>query len=361
MSNHIWTVIGAGMGGKGIAGQLGVDGFRLRVHDIVDAQVAGIRAAGGLHVQGRDKEFAPVELATTDLAAAVRGASVILVSIYANEHPTLAAQLAPLLEDGQTIVLVPGHFAGALVFRTALERAGCRANVDIAEMENYPYMLDVRSPDTVLMTSVSASWRLATFPAKRAEAVLDKIRVAFPGLLAAPNIFHTSFPELSGIFHVAAIVTNVGRIEGPEDYKFYEANMTPSVVNFMEAMDDERVAIARAYGVDTTSAKTWIEENYGYSDPTLHGRIQRMANTAMKYAPFPKSMSHRFFAQDVPCTVVPTAALAKVAGVSSHASDVAIDLANLLAKRDFRAEGRNIDHLGLAGKGVDEIVAFVSR
>ena len=54
----IVAVIGAGMGGKGILAVLGLQDYRLRVRDAVDAQVAGIRAAGGLHVEGRAKRFA---------------------------------------------------------------------------------------------------------------------------------------------------------------------------------------------------------------------------------------------------------------------------------------------------------------
>jgi 3-hydroxyacyl-CoA dehydrogenase len=46
MSQDVWTLIGAGMGGKGLAAELGIHGLRLRIHDIDDAQVAGIRAAG---------------------------------------------------------------------------------------------------------------------------------------------------------------------------------------------------------------------------------------------------------------------------------------------------------------------------
>ena len=173
------------MGGKGLAAQLGIDGLRLRIHDVDDAQVAGIRAAGGLNVEGRDKNFAPIEMATTDLAAAVKGADVLLVSIYGNHHADLALQLAPVLSDGQTIVLIQGHFAGALLFKTALDRAGCKAKVDVAEMDGYPYMLTVKTSDTVLLTTTKKKWQLAAMPQSRTAAVLEKIGSAFPGLVPA--------------------------------------------------------------------------------------------------------------------------------------------------------------------------------
>lgn len=360
-TQDIWTIIGTGIGGKGLAAQLGIDGLRLRVHDVVDAEVAGIRAAGGIHVEGRDVDFAPVEMATTDLAEAVRGASVLLVSVHGHDHPGLARQLAPLLEDGQTVVLIQGHFAGALVFRSALDRAGCRAAVDVAEMDGYPYLLRVKSPDRVLLTTRKKTWQLAAMPSSRTQAVMDRIGPAFPGMIAAQTILKTAFLDLGGIFHVGGMVTNVGNVEGPGAYNFYEANMVPSVCNLLEAMDADRVAVAKAFGVEVADVKTWLAETYGYADMTLHEGLQKMAHTHYAYAPAPKSITHRYLVQDVSCVAVPIAAFAKVAGLPSVATDAAIDMANLLARRDFRAEGRSLDNLGLAGKSVDEIVAFVSR
>jgi opine dehydrogenase len=360
MAQDVWTLIGAGMGGKGLAAQLGIDGLRLRIHDIDDAQVAGIRAAGGLHVEGRDATFAPIEMATTDLAAAVKGASVLLVSIYGNDHPALAGQLAPLLEDGQTIVLIQGHFAGALVFRTALDRAGCTARVDVAEMDGYPYMLTVKSPDTVLMTSIKKTWQVAAMPASRTQAVLDRIGSAFPGMVAAPSLLHTAFLDLGALFHVGGIVTNVGNVEREGTYNFYESNMTPSVCNFIAAMDAERVAVAKAFGIAIPDVMSWLGDTYGYRDMTLHEGLQTMAHTHYRYAPAPKSLSHRYLVQDVTCGMVPIAAFAAAAGIESLANDTAINLGNLLTKRDFRREGRTLENLGIAGKSVGEIIAFVS-
>jgi opine dehydrogenase len=359
MSKDIWTIIGAGMGGKGLAAQLGIDGLRLRIHDIDDEQVAGIRAAGGLHVEGRDINFAPIEMATANLAEAVKSASVILVSIYGNEHPTLARQIAPFLEDGQTIVLIQGHFAGVLVFKEALSRAGCKAKVDVAEMDGYPYMLTVKSQDRVLMTTTKKHWQVTAMPASRSKAVLDKIGFAFPGLVAGDNLLDTAFLDLGGIFHVGGIITNVGRVEDESVYNFYAANMVPSVCNFLERLDEERVATAKAYGVNAPDVKTWLATTYGYSDMTLHEALQKMAVTHYRYAPAPKSLKHRYLVQDVECNLVPITAFAKAAGIPAPVSEAAIEMASVLANRDFRKEGRSLANLGLAGQSFKDIKAYV--
>jgi len=356
----IWCIIGAGMGGKGLAAQLGTDGMRLRVHDIDEAQISGMRDAGGVHVEGREKVFAPVELATTDLAAAVEGTSVILISTYGNAHPAVAQMLAPLLVDGQTIVLIQGHFAGSLAFRTALDSAGCRADVDVCDMDAYPYMLTVKSQDSVLMTSTKETWALAAHPAHRAASIMDKIGFAFPGMKVAPSFLHTSFNDIGGLFHAAGMVTNVAMVESPGAYNFYANNMVPGVCRLIERLDEERVAAARAYLVDVPNVYDWLAETYSLRHPTLEQSLQEMAITHYRYAPAPKSLEHRYLVQDVGCDLVPMAELGRVAGVKTPAMEAVVGIANALTGRDFAVEGRNLRNLGLEGKSVKEIIAYVS-
>lgn len=360
-STEIWTIIGAGMGGKGLAAQLGIDGFRLRIHDIDDAQVAGIRTAGGLHIEGRDRSFAPIELATTDLAEAVTGASVLLVSTYGTAHADVARQLAPLLVDGQVIVLIQGHFAGALLFRAELGRCGCRADVDVAEMDSYPYMLHVKAPDRVIMTTVKAKWNIVAMPAARTPRVFERVGHAFPGMVMAKNLLHTGFVDLGALFHVAGMVTNVGNVEGPGNYNFYAANMVPTVCNLIAKLDAERVAVAKAYGAEIADVRTWLATTYRLKNPTLQQDLQEMAVTHFKYAPAPKSLSHRYLVQDVTCSIVPIACFGTVAGIPTPACDAVIRFASILTDRDFFAEGRNMKVLGLEGMSAGKIVEAVTR
>ena len=105
----------------------------------------------------RPDGLAAVEHATTDLAAAVDGADIIIVVTGGNAQETVARSLAPLLRDGQIILLIQGNTGGSLVVRRALDAAGCRADVDVAEMDNYPF----------------SNWRLVADadPAHREEAL----------------------------------------------------------------------------------------------------------------------------------------------------------------------------------------------
>jgi opine dehydrogenase len=133
------AIIGAGIGGVYLVGHLGVAGHRVRLTHIDDAPLADIRARGGVDVEMPDgTRLAPVERATTKLAAATNGADVIIVVTGGNHQAAVATSLAPLLRDGQLILLIQGNTGGSLIVRRALDAAGCAAEVDIAEMDNYP-------------------------------------------------------------------------------------------------------------------------------------------------------------------------------------------------------------------------------
>src|SRR5688572_12292753 len=134
MSDLVVAIVGTGIGGTEMAGYLGLNGTRVRVHDVRTTAVEGIRAAGGLEVSGIVTGFAAVEGATTNLAEAVDGATLIAVTTLNNDHQTVARQLAPVLRDGQTVCLIPGYIGGALEFRRALHTRRCRARVNLGEI-----------------------------------------------------------------------------------------------------------------------------------------------------------------------------------------------------------------------------------
>jgi opine dehydrogenase len=360
--HDVWTVVGSGMGGKGLLAELGVNGFRVRAHDRNEAQIAAMRSLGGLHVEGRHKDFAKVELATTDLAKALEGAKVILVSTYGTDIPQVARDVAPHLKDGQIIIIVQGHFAGTLAFQKALADAGCNASVEVAEFDGYPYMMAVRAPDRVFMDSYKNYYQLGTKPASRAEEVLKQIGFAFPQAVAASNLLEAGFSDVGALFHVAGLLTNVGRAEAGSPYNFfvpynfYGSNMTPSTCNLIEAMDRERVAVAKAYGIDTPDVFKWLEDVYDRRDKLLSDRLQANSTTHYRDSPAPNSLKHRFLSGDVPYTLVPFSSLGEVAGVPTPVTDSVITVASALTQRDFRSEGRNLRNLGIAANNVKDII-----
>ncbi|MDP3177923.1 MAG: NAD/NADP octopine/nopaline dehydrogenase family protein, partial [Spirochaetaceae bacterium] len=71
------------------------------------------------------------------------------------------------------------------------------------------------------------------------------------------------------------------------------------------------------------------------------------------------SIAHRYIFEDVPMSLVPIASLGVQLGVDMSTTDMIIELGSILHGVDYRAEGRTVERLGLAGLSVKEIQRLV--
>ena len=363
-STETVAIIGAGIGGIYLVAELGIANFKLRLHDIDDSRLSEIRARGGVDVEGERDGFAPVERATTGLEPAVDGADVVIIVTGGNAQATVARSLAPLLRNGQVILLIQGNTGGSLIVRRALNDAGCPAEIDVAEMDNYPYSSWRLSP-TRIRPIVRKHWlQIATFPGKRIGAVFPRLSSLFPEAVAAPNILYTGFTNANAMLHVANCVANAGRIESGDSYKFYAEGVTPAVARLYEAINAERVTVAAALGAAVPTLADWFDRVYGVHEATLVETCQRLTyNSDGPYQATgtPRSLDHKFITEDVPAGLIPMSALGKAAGVRTPAIDALIEIVRNMTGKDFAAEGRTLERLGLTGMNRPQIRAVVEE
>ena len=354
------AIIGAGIGGVYLVAEFGLAGHRLHLHDLDDTRLAEIRTHGGVEVEPGG--LAAVECATTDLATAVDGAEAIIIVTGGNAQETVARSLAPLLRGGQIILLIQGNTGGSLVVRRALTDAGCRADVDVAEMDNYPFSNWRLSP-TRIRPIVKKRWlQIASFPGYRIVPVISRVAPLFPHAVAAPSVIHTGFTNANAMLHVANCVGNAGKIDRSEVYKFYAEGVTPSVARLYQAINAERVAVAAALGADVPTLEDWFELAYGVRGWDLVETCQLL--TTNSDGPYqatgtPKSFEHKYITEDVPVGLIPMSELGAAAGVPTPAIDALITLVRAMTGKDFSHEARTLERMGLAGTNASQIMRIV--
>ncbi|HLZ72430.1 MAG TPA: NAD/NADP octopine/nopaline dehydrogenase family protein [Dehalococcoidia bacterium] len=347
------TVVGAGSGGFGLIANLGAAGYRLRLHDRDDARLAPFRERGGIEIEGGARDFAPIEIVSTDAAACIAGTDLIVVCTGGKGQPGFVRAAAPLLEDGQILLLIQGNTGGSLVARRELAAGGCRANVDVAEFDTYPYGTGRPQPARAQLR-FSKRWnQIAAFPGRRSEAVFARLGSLFTQAVMAETVAWTSFTNMNAAFHVANCVGNAGRIEAGQPFKFYAEGVTPAVANLYHALDAERLAVAAALGAEIPDIPEWIDRAFGFREPTLVETFQRLTydpKGPYQFTPSPPALTHNYVAEDVPTGLMPMSALGAAAGVPTPVIDGIIRLACVMAGHDFAAEARTIERLGLAGQ-----------
>jgi opine dehydrogenase len=350
----VFCVMGAGHGGLAMAGHLGIMGFDVRLYNRTMSRLEPVRARGGIDVVGEDVDgFGRVSLATDNAAEAIDGADVIMVVVPASGHKFMAETCAPHMKDGQIVVLNPGRTFGALEFRLTLKDHGCQADVILAETQTFIYASRIIGPAQVRIFRMKNSIALATLKAHRIPECLKVVRTAFPQFVPGDSVFKTSFNNIGSVFHPAIMMLNTGWVEDVADFEFYYQGVTESVANVLAKLDAERVAVAAALGFHATSAKDWLYNAYDAAGKSLHDAIH--ANLSYRGIMAPHQTEMRYITEDVPCSLVPMSSIGRKFDVKTRVMDSLIDMACAMHDRDYYAEGRTVEKLGIADLDLKQI------
>jgi opine dehydrogenase len=183
---------------------------------------------------------------------------------------------------------------------------------------------------------------------------------AYPQFIPVPNVLHTSLDNMGAIFHPALTLLNSGWIEGTKGaFQFYIDGVTPTTARVLEVLDRERVTVAAALSVTARPALRWLRDAYSAEGETLYESIQ--ANPGYQGINAPRSLRHRYIFEDVPFSLVPLVSLGAQFGVDTWAIDAMVRLACLAHGTNYYARGRTIEHMGLKGLRVREIIRYVQE
>ena len=356
------AVVGAGHSGFGLAGDLALRGFDVRLCEHPDfvAAIEPVRIAGGIDVRGVTGEGrAALALATTDPAAALDGAELAFVVVPAYAHEAMARMIAPYVHDGLAIVLMPGNAGGALAFRRALIEAGAPP-VPVAEAASFIFACKKDGPGGVWIRGVKRGLPVGVLPAEATDAVMALLRPLYPELVAVGDVLETSLANANHVAHPPALLLNVARIEAQGgDFSFFHEGMTPSVARLTEAIDAERMAVVAALGYPPESTLAQLTRFYGdqgFGGATYYDAVHTTPVHGAARAP--ASIDHRYFTEDLPYGLVPVAAIGAALGFPMPVTNGLIDVVGALSGTDFRTNGRTLEDLGLVGMDADAMRAF---
>jgi opine dehydrogenase len=351
------AVFGAGHSGFGLAGDLALRGVDVRLceHPDFAAAIEPVRRLGGIAVRGVVGEgHAVLGAVTTDAALALDGAALAFVVVPAYAHEAMAAFLAPHLRADQPVVLMPGNAGGALAFRRALREHGA-PDVPVAEASSFVFACKKEGPSGVWIRGVKRGLPVGVLPADATADVMALLAPLYPELVAVGDVLETSLANANHVAHPPALLLNVARIEAlGGDYSFFHEGMTPSVARLTDAIDAERMALVAALGYEPESTLAQLTRFYGdqgFGGATYYEAVHTTPVHGAARAP--SSVDHRYFTEDLPFGLVPLTEIAAAVGVAMPVTRGLIAVVGAVMGTDYRATGRTLERLGLAGLTAD--------
>lgn len=353
------AVLGSGNGGCAIAFDWASAGHDVYLYDFEEfgANIEDINENGGLKSSGDLEGFVELKYAGYDINKTIEGAKIIFVVGPAYSTEPFAIVAKDYLEDDQIVVVCPSSCAGALVFKNAIGEVYLDKSITIAETSTLPYAVRISDKAEIrVFLKLKAGFYLATLEKERLENVYEKLRTVYPGIEKAKNVFKTTLQNANPVIHPAVSLLNTALIErSGGDFLFYEEGVTKSVGRLIKAIDDERIEIGKALGLEIIPDPI-LGKRQGYMAEETYD-IGFMEAPGFKGIKAQSSLDNRYFHEDVGYGLVFLVSLAQELGVETPAMDSVIELVSIVMDKDYYAEEkRTVKNLGLGKVEIDKII-----
>ena len=343
------AVLGGGNGSFAAVGDFALAGHEVRLWRRDKALVDQHRAAGARITvkDARGSHDVTLALVTTDIAAAVKDAELILCPAPAFAQADIAAALAPHLTDGQVVFLPPATF-GSFIFAKAARDIGNTAKVAFAETGTLPWLARKHGPFEVAITIRAKRLPTGVFPLSESERALAVIGKAFPGAIEpCGDALSGALMNAGPIIHPPLIVMNAGPIEHFERWDIHKEGTQAAIRRVTDALDAERVAVREALGYGAPHfpladhyAKQGPEWMYGRGS---HDRLTDSGDWREQLV----LREHRYMREDLRVGLSFLTSVARLAGVPTPLATAFLAIGGAICGEDFLQGGRTLQGLGL--------------
>lgn len=356
------TIIGAGAGGAAAVAELSLAGHDITLWNRSAATLEPLQQIGGVEYEGvLGAGFARVSCITTDLGLALEDTDAVLCTLPTFSHAPVAIALADAgISPTTPVILNPGHTGGALEFATAFRTR--RSDLPpVCEFSTLTYVARKYEPHKVTVTGRAQRVRAAALPG--GAAALTVASTLYPAASAVSDVLACGLCNANLVLHPPGAILGAAWVEATHgDYTFYAEGMTPGVARVMKALDDERRAVARAFGHELPNL---IEEMQGIG--TVSAAVTDIndyaaaiaAGEANRRIKAPDSLAHRYYLEDFGHGVLPFMELASIAGVPVPVAHSLYTLAESLVGTSYAARGRTAAAMGIAGMTREALMASV--
>ncbi len=350
-------IIGAGGVAFGTAAFCASRGHDVRLWSPSGARTKVLQAGTPLVCSGALEGVYHVGTADTLMALAAH-ADVLIFALPAYAHKPIISELAACIERRHTVIFSAHASLEALYFLKCLRPEGLRIPVAAwGTTIGTCRQLDLSS---VAIGTIRSAIDACGLPGDLAGVALATCRSIFGDRFTEQSdLLAVTLSNFNPQHHMGIGLCNMTRMEKGEHW-IQPAYVTPNTGRLMEALDRERLAVARAAGHELRDIYTFFAQSYQVPPATVSEMNGAIYEKGMG-GPGPNSADNRYVNEDVPFGLVVTLALAALAGVAAPLHAAGVALFSAMYGRDLAAENNILDEIIDPGMTLDDLSTLCVR
>lgn len=337
-STHTVFVCGAGHQGLSMSAHLALNGLTVNLWNRTPGNIQEVIDTGIIHCSGAVNGDTKISKASSNIADVV--ADFVMVTTPSSAHKDVARELAPYVHKDMVIILNPGRTFGAIDFAEELKKCGVEELPQIAETQTIVYTCRKSGKNSTSILALKNDVEIAAIQGSDINYIMSLMPDCLkPFFKVVDSVGLTSLSNVGMVLHCSPVMMNIGWIESEKvDFKYYYDGISKSVAHFLEKIDQERMAVAKAEGFEIESVKDWLIRTYGVTGNTLYECIRN--NEAYREIDAPPTINTRYIFEDVPNGLVPVEAMGMEYSIPTPNITTIINLASSVMDQDYRQIGR---------------------
>lgn len=402
LNNMPIVVLGGGAVGKTCAADMKLAGREVRLFDMMPFAESTLRNLDktGIQLDGVQRNLycfersgrAFLDMITSDMKEAVKGAGLIVVAAPAFAHEPFFRELVPHLEDGQVIHIFTDNY-GSLLLRRLMREMSCTKKVIVGGWSSAPYGTRIESVGKFVFPHVGVKYRAitlrgASIPMSDIDDFIESSQylpcidavTQGDGPESGNTVLDIGFSNINPVIHVPATILGVSTMENwgvifggydKNSYSMYSHGLSPSICEVQYQFFEEEKTLAREIGVGVPSyayesffsRRSILAQEYMGLDAAGKDNVTfPLDQPSTEGNTGPNSIHHRYLTEDVPvgCKIYHDL------GVQYHVPTPVIDsmivLAGSMHKKNFLVESKySLSYLGIDDLSKEELLAYLNE
>lgn len=344
-------IVGAGSIAFGTAAFAEQQGHEVSLWSPSGERTRALASGEALVAQGAiEGAFHPA--VATSAEELVRGAEALLIALPAYGHKTVLDAIAPHITPQQIVIFSSHASFGALYLSRLLAARGVAT--PIVAWGTTVVTGRQQGPTSVKVNTVRKQVDLATVPASQSERGLAVCKALFGDrFLDRGSLMAIALSNLNPQNHMGIALGNMTRMERGENWSQGQ-NVTPNVGRLLEALDQERIAIATTLGLDVRNIFQHFHLSFHVPVSSISQMNQEM-HAAGNGGTGPATADSRYVTEDVPFGLVMTAKIGRLVGCPAELHEAGVRIFSAMYGRDFTAENDLLNALDLDAMSLDEL------